>query len=98
MRPARKGPENPQVLLGRQAMSAAFNEAGPQGAGKRPRAVSRRTSAWISFNEAGPQGAGKRRRRPGDVEGNAQPSMRPARKGPENTIRAMRARVARGLQ
>ena len=37
MRPARKGPENIACATAAASAAAGFNEAGPQGAGKRPR-------------------------------------------------------------
>ena len=37
MRPARKGPENRGIHGADEMESQPFNEAGPQGAGKRPR-------------------------------------------------------------
>ena len=37
MRPARKGPENAGVARGGGGGAECFNEAGPQGAGKRSR-------------------------------------------------------------
>ena len=36
MRPARKGPENLAGILRDGGIGVRFNEAGPQGAGKRP--------------------------------------------------------------
>ena len=82
MRPARKGPEN----LVRHALTdvaGSFNEAGPQGAGKPLRRWRRRVLTAPAFNEAGPQGAGKRRLLDAATSEEI-PSMRPARKGPEN--------------
>ena len=61
MRPARKGPENPTAVPLRCTAFrgvASFNEAGPQGAGKRGGAAAGGPPPR-SFNEAGPQGAGK---------------------------------------
>ena len=82
MRPARKGPENIWHGSSGGAGRPAFNEAGPQGAGKRRRG--RRTARQgRAFNEAGPQGAGKLERAERAAH-TARPSMRPARKGPEN--------------
>ena len=106
MRPARKGPENISDRDARSAPARAFNEAGPQGAGK-PTTGRRSAAGSDSFNEAGPQGAGKRPRGVGAGGGGRTfneagpqgagkrggqvpdplapgPSMRPARKGPEN--------------
>ena len=63
MRPARKGPENLRGCSESSITYRRFNEAGPQGAGKRPFDQSTFRGV-IGFNEAGPQGAGKRGRRP----------------------------------
>ena len=58
MRPARKGPENAGWPSARRRSTCSFNEAGPQGAGKRAPTTATR-SRGAPFNEAGPQGAGK---------------------------------------
>ena len=84
MRPARKGPENLDLGAGRPHRRTPFNEAGPQGAGKRfagPAAVveiepSMRPARKGPENDR-PRECGRRR------DG---PSMRPARKGPENRL------------
>ena len=81
MRPARKGPENTSSRRG-ATPTIGFNEAGPQGAGKRY-TPSQSDGIRSGFNEAGPQGAGKRGRRL-LRDGGRGASMRPARKGPEN--------------
>ena len=86
MRPARKGPENRRSERRMKGRDCAFNEAGPQGAGKHP-PPPREPRSQPAFNEAGPQGAGKPLRLRDGVEGSGRPSMRPARKGPENTLR-----------
>ena len=84
MRPARKGPENVRVSRFDRLFRGRFNEAGPQGAGKP--AAGRRTSPGSGrFNEAGPQGAGKLPALRARIEVQRHASMRPARKGPENT-------------
>ena len=59
MRPARKGPENATRQAGGRASTPGFNEAGPQGAGKRPAHAGDGRAHRAGFNEAGPQGAGK---------------------------------------
>ena len=59
MRPARKGPENGGTGHTSDVSRPAFNEAGPQGAGKHTIGPSLRARPPGSFNEAGPQGAGK---------------------------------------
>ena len=84
MRPARKGPENPQNLCQNRARRGCFNEAGPQGAGKLVSAVLTRGIGLSRFNEAGPQGAGKPDGFPLSLPQPDRASMRPARKGPEN--------------
>ena len=58
MRPARKGPENSWKHPGSGFGLPRFNEAGPQGAGKRGRRSAPAPGSG-GFNEAGPQGAGK---------------------------------------
>ena len=83
MRPARKGPENDLGAVANVIPRYTFNEAGPQGAGKRYRGGVRGGGDMKAFNEAGPQGAGKHAGRPHGPARPA-PSMRPARKGPEN--------------
>ena len=85
MRPARKGPENVVRDLTSMSERAGFNEAGPQGAGKRRRrAVAEPHLAHASMRPArkGPENG---RSWPATaVAGHA--SMRPARKGPENVV------------
>ena len=94
MRPARKGPENGRPLTGRPLMPASFNEAGPQGAGKRtPATGSSRRQHGASMRPArkGPENvvdAEALRARRGA-------SMRPARKGPENAPGPIRPRGRR---
>ena len=75
---------------------AGFNEAGPQGAGKRARALSRWAGGRCGFNEAGPQGAGKQEIRLSSSIPDPHASMRPARKGPENRGRGSDPRVLVG--
>ena len=88
MRPARKGPENREPEPCPEGQERVFNEAGPQGAGK-PHAREA-VRLWMEpFNEAGPQGAGKPRPGPIWPAPSPAPSMRPARKGPENPPRVV---------
>ena len=72
-----------ELRAGGQPAVPPFNEAGPQGAGKLRLSLTP-LNELAAFNEAGPQGAGKREDEPAQ-EGDDSPSMRPARKGPENT-------------
>ena len=60
MRPARKGPENSGSVAGDWADSARFNEAGPQGAGKRRPALpgnGQRVAASMRPARKGPENA-----------------------------------------
>ena len=82
MRPARKGPENGRRRVRARVRRGRFNEAGPQGAGKRLRdgPAADRDRASMRPARKGPENgvalADRRERRLA--------SMRPARKGPEN--------------
>ena len=97
MRPARKGPENVAGEVQCSQQNAGFNEAGPQGAGKRrspARASTVTAPASMRPARKGPENPLEAR----FPAGGDPASMRPARKGPENFSLIHSSALAIGLQ